>query len=41
MSRFGKPQDIDNLEFFLASDESKYITGQNINVDGGYGIKDL
>ena len=35
MSRFGKPQDIANLVFFLASDESKYITGQNIHVNGG------
>lgn len=31
----GKPEDIANLCLYLASDESKYCTGQIINVDGG------
>ena len=31
----GKPQDIANLVVFLASENSDYITGQIINVDGG------
>ncbi len=35
MSRFGKPEDIANLSFFLSSDESSYITGQNFHVNGG------
>ena len=35
MSRFGKPVDIANMVFFLASDESSYITGQNFHVNGG------
>ena len=35
MSRFGNPEDIANLVFFLASDKSSYITGQNIHVNGG------
>ena len=35
MSRFGKPEDIANLVFFLSSDESSYITGQNFHVNGG------
>ena len=35
MSRFGEPEDIANIVFFLASDESSYITGQNIHVNGG------
>ena len=35
MSRFGKPVDIANTVFFLASDESSYITGQNFHVNGG------
>ncbi len=35
MSRFGKPEDIANMVFFLASDDSSYITGQNFHVNGG------
>jgi 3-oxoacyl-[acyl-carrier protein] reductase len=35
LKRFGTPDDIANLVGFLASDESNYITGQVINIDGG------
>lgn len=35
MKRLGKPDEISTLLFFLANDNSKYITGQNILVDGG------
>ena len=35
MSRFGKPEDIANIVFFLASEDSSYITGQNFHVNGG------
>ncbi len=35
MSRFGMPEDIANLVYFLSSDESSYITGQNFHVNGG------
>jgi len=31
----GEPKDLLGLLFFLASQESSYITGQNILVDGG------
>ncbi|GID33430.1 SDR family NAD(P)-dependent oxidoreductase [Paractinoplanes brasiliensis] len=31
----GEPSDVSNAVVFLASDESKFITGQRINVDGG------
>ena len=35
MSRFGKPEDIANLVYFLSTDESSYITGQNFHINGG------
>ena len=35
MERLGRPQDLCGIVFFLANDESSYITGQNILVDGG------
>ena len=35
LKRLGKPEEIANLALFLSSDESKYITGQVIRVDGG------
>jgi NAD(P)-dependent dehydrogenase (short-subunit alcohol dehydrogenase family) len=36
MKRMGRPADIAPTVSFLLSDESKYITGQNIIVDGGW-----
>lgn len=35
LARAGTPSDVANLVLFLAQDESSYITGQVINVDGG------
>jgi 3-oxoacyl-[acyl-carrier protein] reductase len=34
--RLGTVQDMSNLMLFLASDESSYITGETININGGY-----
>lgn len=35
MKRFALPEDIANLALFLASDQSDYITGEVIRIDGG------
>jgi len=35
MKRFGESKEIADLVYFLSSDESKYITGQNIHINGG------
>tara|TARA_B100000575_G_scaffold203250_1_gene164889 strand:+ start:3457 stop:4188 length:732 start_codon:yes stop_codon:yes gene_type:complete len=35
MMRFGNPKDVANLVFFLSTDDSSYITGQNFHVNGG------
>lgn len=35
LKRGGTPEDVANLCVFLASDQSTYITGQTIHVDGG------
>lgn len=36
LMRFGETSDVANLAAFLASDESSYITGQIITIDGGF-----
>jgi NAD(P)-dependent dehydrogenase (short-subunit alcohol dehydrogenase family) len=37
MKRFGKPEEIASTVLFLAGPNSSYITGVEINVDGGVG----
>ena len=35
MKKFGEPNDVANLVYFLSSDKASYITGQNFHVNGG------
>jgi NAD(P)-dependent dehydrogenase (short-subunit alcohol dehydrogenase family) len=37
MKRFGQPNEVAGAVAFLASQDASYITGVEINVDGGYG----
>lgn len=37
MKRFGKPEEVGHAVLFLASSEASYITGVELNVDGGAG----
>lgn len=36
LQRLGRPMDIANAALFLASDESSYITGSELIIDGGF-----
>ena len=36
MGRFGTAEEIAALAVYLASDESAFVTGQAINIDGGW-----
>ena len=38
MKEMGLPEDVADLAVFLASEQSKYITGQVIRIDGGLGM---
>jgi len=41
LKRFGNPDDIANLVAFLASDEASFITGSELNIDGGMNVNPL
>ena len=36
LGRFGKTEEVASLCFYLSSDEANYITGEIINISGGY-----
>lgn len=36
--RFGSVEEVARIVLFLVSDESQYITGQTIQIDGGLGL---
>ncbi len=36
LNRFGKPEEIAGAAYFLASDDSSFVTGQSLVVDGGF-----
>ena len=38
LKRWGQPEEIGDAAVFLASSRAAYVTGQQINVSGGYGI---
>lgn len=38
LKRWGQPEEIAHAAIFLASNKAQYITGQQINVSGGYGL---
>jgi NAD(P)-dependent dehydrogenase (short-subunit alcohol dehydrogenase family) len=35
MGRYGNPDDIAGAVYFFCSEDSKYVTGQTLLVDGG------
>jgi Tropinone reductase 1 len=41
MNRVGQPEEVSGIVAFLCMDNSSYITGQNIMVDGGMSVKGL
>jgi NAD(P)-dependent dehydrogenase (short-subunit alcohol dehydrogenase family) len=41
LKRMGTIEEVGNLALFLASDDSKYITGQEIIIDGGNTIQEI
>lgn len=38
LKRWGKPEEIGHAAVFLASNKAAYVTGQQINVSGGFGV---
>ena len=36
MGRYGTPEEIADAAVFLCADESRYVQGHTLNVDGGF-----
>jgi len=41
VQRIGKPENIAEAAFWLATQESNFITGQSITVDGGLTLRNI
>ena len=38
--RIGRPEDLDAAVVFFLSDQSKFVTGQVLSVDGGWSVSE-
>ncbi|GAY74492.1 3-oxoacyl-[acyl-carrier protein] reductase [Sporolactobacillus inulinus] len=39
LGKLGTPEDVANVVAFLASEDSKYMTGQTLSIDGGMSMQ--
>jgi NAD(P)-dependent dehydrogenase (short-subunit alcohol dehydrogenase family) len=41
IGRIGEAEEVARVVFFLASEESSFINGENITIDGGYTVNSV